>query len=364
MKTDTVSNGSSPDFGALATKFDKHDMARVIQRTPDQIEFALTDPDFPANIKTTAKRVIVAGMGGSALPADVIADVFARDLGDRLFVSRSYNIPWTVDRHTLVLVMSFSGGTEETLSALNGIATSDAQIIVITAGGKLEEMAVEADYPIIRIPKHREPDGFQPRCATGYFSAYVTRVLDRAGFLTAGPETLQDVATFLRSLDVRPAAKRLAEWLGNRIPLVYTDQMHENSVARITKIKLNENAKLPAFYNVLPEVNHNEMIGLSGTTGDFGLLYLRNPSSHDRIQKRYVVMRDVFEKRGLRHISFADWDLPGKTHADRVFAGLAFADWWSYYLALLGGVNPTPVALVEDFKTALTSSSVDIPSES
>ena len=348
----TETNVLSRDFDALATKFDQNDMASVIQRTPDQIEFALKDPAFP-DIKKNVNRVIVVGMGGSALPADVVADVFARDIGDRLFVTRSYNVPWTVDRNTLVLIMSFSGGTEETLSALQGITKSDAHIVVITAGGKLEEVAADAGYPIIRIPKDREPDGFQPRCATGYFSAYAARVLDRAGLLTAAPETLRAVATFLRTLDVKPAAKQFAEWLGNRIPLIYTDQMHENSIARIAKIKVNENAKRPAFYNVLPEANHNEMIGLSGAGGDFGLLYLRNPSSHERIQKRYAVMREVFETRGLNHVGFADWDLPGKTHADRVFAGLAFADWWSYYLALLGGVNPTPVALVEDFKETL-----------
>ena len=341
------------DFAALAAKFDENDMARVIERTPDQIEFALEDPAFPTNIRPTCKRVIVAGMGGSALPADVVADVYARDLGGRMSISRSYEIPWATDKDTLVLVMSFSGSTEETLSALDSLEQSDAQIVVITAGGSLEQRAETAGHPLIRIPKHREPQGFQPRCATGYFSTYVARVLQQAGILGDSLSKLERAASFLRHLDVRPDAERLASWIGNRIPLVYTDQMHENSIARIAKIKLNENSKRPAFYNVLPEANHNEMIGMAGSPGEYGLLFINNPTSHERIQKRYEVMKDVFADRGLRHVNFASWELPGETHAERVLGGLLFADWWSYYLALLGEVNPTPVALVEDFKQAL-----------
>lgn len=344
---------SRADYDALASRYDRDDMARVISGTPDQIEFALADSAFPDLNLPDVSRVVIAGMGGSALPADVVEDVFAGDLTAPLHVSRQYTVPGALDSSTLVIATSFSGSTEETLAAFDQVITTDASVVVIAAGGALAERAEQHARPFIRIPKEREPAGFQPRCALGYFATYITRVLDSAGVLPDGCRTLASVIPFLRQADIRGPAEDMASWVEHRVPLVYTDQSHERSIARIAKIKLNENSKRPAFYNVFPEANHNEMIGMSGHFGEYALVYIKDPSSHQRIHRRYEVTRDLYLKRGLSHVDFASWELPGITTIERVFAGLVFADWWSYALALLGGVNPTPVDLVEEFKVLL-----------
>ena len=155
---------------------------------------------------------------------------------------------------------------------------------------------------------------------------------------------------------MRPEAADLATWLGDRIPVIYTDDGHLMSVARIAKIKFNENAKRPSFFNAFPELNHNEMIGFTVPLGKFAALYLHDPASVPRIRKRFDVMCEVFVRDHIDNVAFRSWEMPGSTRAERVFAALAFADWCSYYVALLGGFDPTPVPLVESFKQELSRS--------
>ena len=173
---ETMTRTPQQDFRRLAETFDRHSMAEVIEGTPDQIEFALSDPAFPEIPKAAIERVILAGMGGSALPGNVLADAF--EFSVPFEVCRQYSFPSGIDESTLLIACSFSGNTEETVEALQAIPSdSRATIVVVTAGGKLLELAEERGYPVVRIPKEREVDGFQPRCATGYVMTYVARIL-------------------------------------------------------------------------------------------------------------------------------------------------------------------------------------------
>jgi len=341
------------DITKLAREYDVDDMARVIKGTPDQIGFALSDPDFPDLGCGTIERVVVVGMGGSALPVDVLTDAFAETLRVPVAVCRNYELPRGVDDRTLLIASSFSGNTEETLAPLERHSTLPPNVVVLTAGGRLADLARERGYPLVLVPKHREVENFQPRCATGYFTTYFARILAAVGALDDPAAALDATAAFLRTLDVRERAEEAAQWIAGRIPVFYTDQVHERSIARITKIKFNENAKSPAFFNCLPEANHNEMIGLAQPPGRYALFYLRDPASDARVHRRFETMRSVFASRGIDHVEFDEWTMPGSTTIERIFASLTFADWASYTLALLNGHNPTPVALVEDFKKAM-----------
>jgi glucose/mannose-6-phosphate isomerase len=135
--------------------------------------------------------------------------------------------------------------------------------------------------------------------------------------------------------------------------VVYTDQAYVQSVARIAKIKFNENSKRPAFFNALPEANHNETIGFRKDLGRFGILYLHDPASHPRVRLRFQVMERVFREQGIANVALREWVMPGQSRLEKIFGALTFADWCSYTLALLDGVDPTPVPLVERFKRAL-----------
>jgi glucose/mannose-6-phosphate isomerase len=344
-----------PDLDTLARTLDRSNMKAVIEGVPEQIRAALAQPLPPIPTGRFTGAIIV-GMGGSALPADVVVSAFGERLLGPLAIVRHYNLP-AVDDRTLVIASSFSGSTEETLSAIEGLRRHSTNVVVVTAGGQLQTLADQRDFALIRIPVEREPRGFQPRSAVGYFITYFARVLAAAGLMPDADAELEAVVSFLGGIQVRPQAEEIAIWLKDRIPVVYTDERHLLSIARITKIKFNENAKRPAFFNALPEANHNEMIGYVKPLAQVGALYLHDESSHPRIRQRFQVMAETFRRDRLDHVDFREWAMPGSTLLERTFAALVFAEWCSYTLALLDGFDPTPVDLVERFKTALVSSS-------
>jgi glucose/mannose-6-phosphate isomerase len=348
-----MSSGVPESLIALATQHDRFHMATVIERLPEHIRIALDD-GLPALRRTRFSQVVVCGLGGSALPSEVLMDAFASELTAPMRVWRTYGLPPGVDGETLLIFSSFSGNTEETLSGIEPLPAGADNVVVITAGGRLAQIAAERGYPLIRIPTQGEPEGFQPRSAFGFIVTYLARVLHAAGLMADPRGTLGSLPAFLRALDVRHEAADLASWLGDRIPVVYTDDSHLMSVARIAKIKFNENAKRPSFFNAIPELNHNEMIGFTVPLGTFAVLYLHDPSSVPRIHTRFEVMREVFGGDRLDNVAFRSWEMPGSSRAERVFAALMFADWCSYYTALLGGFDPTPVPLVERFKQELS----------
>lgn len=327
---------------------DRSNMARVIKGTPGQIEFALADPAFPTIVWRRIDEVLVVGMGGSALPVDILNDLLEERLPRPVEMCRHYRLPKATGTRRLLVFSSFSGNTEEVVEPLTALPQDHPDIVVLTAGGRLAQIASERRLPTIVIPAEREPEGFQPRCASGYIVTYLARVLETVGFAEGVTDSFAKLLPFLRGLDLRADGERLARALRGRIPVFYVDQPHERSVARIAKIKINENAKRPAFFNALPEANHNEMIGFSRAEAAFSILYLRDPESRPRVHQRFQVLRDV-----LPDVDFLEWEMPGSNRMERVFAALGLADWISYYAAILEGVDPTPVALVEDFKQRL-----------
>lgn len=350
-----MSTGVPQNFASLAELYDHSHMATVIARLADHIGIALAD-SLPALRQRRFSQVVVCGLGGSALPCEVLMDAFAGELTAPMRVWRTYGVPPGIDEQTLLIFSSFSGNTEETLSGIEGLPADAPNVVVVTAGGRLAALARERGYPLIVIPTKDEPQGFQPRSAFGFIVTYLARVLHAAGLMQDPAPTLGAVPAFLRGVDVRPEAADLASWLGDRIPVVYTDDSHLMSVARIAKIKFNENAKRPSFFNAFPELNHNEMIGFTVPLGSFAAIYLHDPAAPARIRERFDVMRDVFSRDRIANVAFRSWDMPGSTRAQRVFAALMFADWCSYYTALLGGFDPTPVPLVESFKQELSRS--------
>jgi glucose/mannose-6-phosphate isomerase len=330
-------------------------MQRVIERLPDHIAIALEDT-LPQIEGGPYRRAVLVGLGGSALPADVLNDAFTAELETPLEVWRSYGLP-PADAATLIVISSFSGTTEETLSAVEELSPHARNVIVVTAGGRLAEIAAQRQYPLIRIPTEHEPAGFQPRSAFGYFVTYFARVLHAAGLMASPYASLANVQRTLTRKNVRKAAEETAFWVGDTIPIVYTDVAHLLSVARVAKIKFNENSKRPSFFNAFPELNHNEMIGFSANLAQFSVLYLHDPTSHPRIRQRFAVMKQAFARDRIEHVSFREWEMPGASRSERVFTSLMFADWCSYTVALLAGLDPTPVVLVERFKQLLETGS-------
>lgn len=346
-----------------AERLDRSRMDRVIAATGGQIRFALDDPGFPARElgaragpsvagepAPPVGEVLVVGMGGSALPVDILNDALSDRIPRAVGACRHYALPARRSARRLLVFSSFSGNTEEVLEPLQALAPGTTDVAIMTAGGALAEIGRDRRIPVIRIPAEREPAGFQPRSASGYIVTYLARLLDAAGYAELPAGRFRALARFLDGADFRAEGEAIARRIEGRIPLFYTDEEHALSVGRIAKIKYNENAKQPAFFNALPEANHNEMIGFGGAREDYAVVYFRDPESHPAVHRRFETMREVL---GSSRIRFSQCEMRGASGLERVFSALTVADWISYYAALLAGVDPTPVALVEEFKRRL-----------
>jgi glucose/mannose-6-phosphate isomerase len=313
-----------------------------------RVESAAIEPrDAPGGL-------IVAGMGGSA-----IGGALARAaLGDRasrpIMVARGYALPaWTTPDAT-VLCASYSGNTEETLAAYEAAGALGAHRIVATTGGRLAAAARTDGIPVIPLP-----GGFQPRAAVAYS---LVIALEVAGLCGAGERLHAEI-------DVAAAhAERLVEQWGpdaadDSLPKELARGLH-GTVAQIAgagltapiayrwKTQINENAKLPCFAGELPEIDHNEIEGWAGTAGlgRFSAVFLDDSDLHPRIRQRIELTRGLI---GSHAAATYRVDSVGETRVERLVSLVLLGDLVSLYLAVLRGVDPTPVALLERLKGEL-----------
>lgn len=304
--------------------------------------------------KTEIKNVVLGGMGGSALYA-----LFLNSWPGLLVpfeIVRNYTIPKYVDGDTLFIASSYSGNTEETLSALDEAEKAGAQIVVLAAGGKLADRAKQAGYPLFEVPS-----GIQPRMCSFYFLSGVIQLLEPLGLvpkgslaeLHAAAEWLgKQTDTWLSTVPTaKNPAKRLALELMGKSVVVYSGPKLFPA-ANKWKICMNENAKNVAWCNQLPEFNHNEFIGWSSHphSKPYAVVDLRSKLEHPRVQKRFEVTERLLSgKRPAPEVI----EVQGETLIQQLLWAANFGDFTSLYLALLNGLNPTPVDLVEKFKVEL-----------
>lgn len=293
-------------------------------------------------------RLIVCGMGGSAFPGDLLA------LSDRLevpvVVSRDYGVRApALGPRDLVFACSYSGDTEETLSALTTARSHRAQIVTFSAGGRLAERARAEGLAHVML-KRPAPD-FQPRAATGFFLGAFAAVLEDAGVMAGGRAEMLDQAEHLAGLtDLEERAVALADRLVDQIAVIYAPHPWAESAARIAKIKLNENAKVPAFYNAWPELNHNEMVGFTRPLGPLRPVLLVPHPLSPAMTRRVDASIETFRAYGQDPVIV---ELVGATALQQALAVIALFDFASCRLAELAGTDPNPVAMIEDFKRRL-----------
>lgn len=300
------------------------------------------------------ENVILAGMGGSALPG-----VFLQSwpgLNVPFEIVRNYQTPKYVGAKTLFISSSYSGNTEETLSALAEAEAKGAQIVVIAAAGKLIEIAHAKKYPLFEIPP-----GIQPRMSSMYFLAAFLQLLEPLKLVDAGrTEELATAATWLsaQSAGWRPdvatkdnLAKKTSLELAGKTVIMYSGPLMFPT-ANKWKICMNENAKNLAWVNQYPEFNHNEFIGWTSHPIEkpFAVVEIRSNLENPRVQKRFELSERLLSGKRPAPIVVTP---QGETLLQQLLWASVLGDFTSIYLALLNGVNPTPVDLVEKFKTEL-----------
>ena len=263
-----------------------------------------------------------------------------------LLANRTYSLPKNHDKNCLCIISSFSGNTEETLSSLNEAIKKKLPVVGIAHGGKLIEICKKNNIPCIELPFVS-----QPRYATGYFFATFLKVLSNSGLIRLDEKKIIQEAQILGKeiLKIENKGKSLAQKLVGKTPLIYAaDKLR--AVAMIWKIKINENAKTPAFYNVYPELSHNEMVGFTLPQGKFHVLTLMDKNEHPQIIKRMKITAKLYKQKD---IDTSLIDIDNSSVFNLIFKSLLLGDWISYYLALEYKQDPTPVKMVEDLKAML-----------
>jgi len=330
---------------------DTSDALGIAEKQWQQLEHVFDIPKLSYPIE----NIVFTGMGGSALAA-LLSKTWP---GYKVpfEIVRGYNLPSYVGSKTLVVASSYSGNTEETLSALHEALEAKAHIVCISSGGKLAEIAKENDLLWVELPK-----ASQPRFATLYsFKAFVT-VLERAGLVNAdsAEKEIHQTAEFLRTHltsfnPTIPAAKNPAKKLALDLiglsPVVYGGPLMAPAAYK-WKISFNENAKNVAWWNEFPEFNHNEFLGWASHPVEkpYAVIDLRSSFEHERIQKRFDLTARLLS--GRRPAPFTI-QAQGDTLLEQLLYIMALGDFVSLYMALLNGINPTPVELIEKFKVEL-----------
>ncbi|MBI4148815.1 bifunctional phosphoglucose/phosphomannose isomerase [Candidatus Woesearchaeota archaeon] len=319
---------------------DREHMADILAAFPQQIaEAAHLGKDICLSGKVS--QVVIAGMGGSALPGEFLQSYL--DIPLPIVVVKGYELPAFVNKETLVFAISYSGNTEETIAALHEAKKRGSMIVVVSSGGKLIALARRMRLNMIIVPA-----GMQPRMAYAYLFIPLLNVLHQLGIIPSQEKAIAQAAQALRSTMHQRQGKLLAAKIGKRIPLVYSSSRWR-AVSYKWKINFNENAKIHAFSNVFPELNHNEMSGFLNKNGNYFAVLIKDPQDHPRIQRRMRVFQQILQRH---HYPFAEVVLRGPPLA-KMLTGIMIGDWCSYHLALRYRTDPTPVPLIETFKKQL-----------
>ncbi|OGZ80411.1 MAG: bifunctional phosphoglucose/phosphomannose isomerase [Candidatus Staskawiczbacteria bacterium RIFOXYB2_FULL_32_9] len=331
---------------------DKQNMRQVIIDSPLQLKIGL---DIAETIKVSGdfKNIIFCAIGGSALPINVLNSIIKTTIP--IYIHRDYGLPIWADKDSLIICISYSGNTEECLSSLKEAIDKNLKVIVVSSGGKFEELAKQNNIPFAKLPL-----GIQPRCATGYIFSAITKILINAGILKDISFEILDLAGDLKNinLELEKEGKKIASKITKKVPIVYSSN-NFSTVARIWKIKFNENSKIPAFFNYFPELNHNEMVGFTMKNPKFktqiskllSVIILRDQADHPRILKRMQLTTKLISKTGIK-TNFVE--IKKGSLMFKVFSTLLLGDWVSYFVALNQKIDPTPVKMVEDFKKQMS----------
>ena len=333
----------------------------VVESFADQVRDAwdLAHATTQLPLGTGIESMLVLGMGGSGISGDVARAILESRLAVPVHVLKSYgSVPVWVGRNTLVFAVSYSGDTEETIAALDEVHQRGSRVVAISSGGKLAEAA--AEYGIAHVPIRA---GLQPRAALGYLVVPIFAVLEKMGLVPALEEDVDEAVSVLRDLQNRCGrsvptkdnpSKELAAALEGRIPLVYGGHGLASVAAYRFKCDLNEYAKTPAFWNELPEMNHNEIQGWSAlgeiTATKFVAVMLRDDREHPRVSKRFEISKRLLEGRVS---SIFEIGSVGDCSLARLLSLVYVTQMAAIYLGLTYDVDPGPVPVLEDLKEEL-----------
>lgn len=336
---------------------DKSDMLSHLVKTPDYCRDAIKRTEqtsVPTKVKP--ENIVIVGMGGSAIGGEILKDWLRDELPIPIEVSRDYILPAYVNEDTLVIANSYSGNTEETLSAFLAANKRKCTTIAITSGGQLLSFSKK-----LRVPHVTIPAGLPPRVAVPYLFFPLPVLMKKMGILSNIEDEVEEAIQVLErigkanSLSI-PAetnkAKKLAQELMGTVPIIYGFRQY-GAIAHRLKTQFNENSKTPSKHDVFPELNHNETVGWEAPetlTKNFSVILIRDPDESPEIRRRIETTTSLAFSRAKKVLEI---DAEGQGKLAKMFSILCIGDFASVYLAILQGKDPTPVKIIERMKREL-----------
>ena len=293
------------------------------------------------------RNILICGLGGSGIGGTIVSDIISSKVNIPIAATKDYSIPNFVNEHTLVIANSYSGNTEETLYALEKCQAKGAEIAVITSGGKLKTIAEENKYNNIIIPGNQPP-----RAMFGYAFTELFFMLNHYGIIDDSFKSDFDKAITLidtEKADIQKQAMNLAKKMYKQTPVIYVAKGFEGVAVRFRQ-QLNENSKMLGWHNVVPEMNHNELLGWRTNVDDLAVVYFRNKCDYDRNQIRMDINKKVISKFTSNITEI--WS-KGDSLIENSLYHISVGDWTSWYLSEMNNVDAIEIDVIDFLKGEL-----------
>jgi len=338
-------------------EIDKSDMLSHLMKTPDYCQDVINRAkQVKVPEKVEPKNIIIAGMGGSAIGGEILQNWLQNELPIPIQVCNDYTLPAYANKDTLFFANSYSGNTEETLSAFLDAVRRKCTTITTTSGGHLLSFSEELQVPYVTIPSQ-----IPPRAALPYLFFPLPVLMKRMNVLPSVDENLQEAIQVLKKVGEENApkiptednqAKKLALELVETIPVIYGFRQYQSVVHRL-KTQFNENSKVPSKHDVFPELNHNETVGWEAPellTKNYSIILIRDPGEPPEIRHRIETTKSLVLHKAKKVLEIY---AKGEGKLAKMFSVLRIGDFTSVYLAILRGVDPTPVKIIDEVKREL-----------
>ena len=338
---------------------DSENMHKSIYDFPDHIVQALNlgEKITTHNNYENIQNIVVAGMGGSAIGGDIVKLLTKNELKVPFVIARNYKLPNWVNENTLVICSSYSGNTEETLGCFDDSLNKGAKIFGISTGGKLTKLLMKNKLDVVTIPS-----GLQPRAALALSFVPMLCLLNKLGFFSSNfKQELNSSVNLLKIIrgkycnqNKQNPSYEIAQRIYKTIPIIYGENEHTGIIAVRWKGQLSENAKMLAFCNDLPEMNHNEIVGWENNKilmKNISVIWFKDLEDHPRVIARQTATKDIIGKNASNHENIS---LKGDTQFNRLIHLVHYGDWVSYWCAVLHETDPTPVTKIDQLKRILS----------
>lgn len=325
-------------------------MKKLIEEFPDQIREAvqIAQEAQLINLPQQINNVVICGMGGSGIGGMIVKQLIDNEIGVPVVLVQDYKLPSFVDSHTLVIGSSYSGNTEETLVALEDAKSRGAHIAGVCSGGQLKDFCARNGYDCIVVRS-----GYPPRAATGYSIVQLLKILETYGMIRPGRiDSVLNSALFLEQKrnEIKDLGKKIADAMYGKIGIIYSGPEYESIVIR-TRQQFNENSKFLCSTHIIPEMNHNELVGWGGGDDRFSVLFIDGLDISERNKLRMEISRQIIGSRTSHILTI---QASGSTHLERCMYLIHVVDWASYYLNELTGADILDIKVIDYLKSELS----------